>query len=287
MKPSKPLRSDIAWSNATSIGIHGHDLCNDLLGKVNFGDMAFLEVTGRLPKAPESRVFNALLVTLVEHGIVPSTLAARMTYAGAPEAMQAAVAAGLLGLGSVFVGSTEGAARMLEAALAPGANGSGSGSSGEEAELGKLADGIVQAHAEARHIVPGLGHPVHKPVDPRAVRLFQIAAEEGLSGRYVALMEEISRRASDRARKILPVNATGAIGALCCELGLTWQAARGFGVMARAVGLVGHLLEEARQPMAVEIWQRAEHEASEHIRGTFRKPDGHPQAGTAAGGEAA
>ena len=120
MRNPKPVRSDIAWSTADAIGIHGYDLCNDLMGEVNFGDMAFLSVSGRLPSANESRLFNAILVTLVEHGIVPSTLAARMTYTGAPEAMQAAVAAGLLGLGSVFVGSTEGAAKMLAAALPQG-----------------------------------------------------------------------------------------------------------------------------------------------------------------------
>ena len=267
MKPSKPLRSDIAWSNAEAIGIHGYDLCSDLLGTVNFGDMAFLSVTGRLPQANESRVFNALLVTLVEHGIVPSTLAARLTYAGAPEAMQAAVAAGLLGLGSVFVGSTEGAARMLEAALPRAEAGS------EPESLEVLAAQIVQEHTSAKRIVPGIGHPIHKPVDPRAVRLFQIAEEANLRGRYVALMEAVAQCASERSGKLLPVNATGAIGALCCELGLGWQAARGLGVMARAVGLVGHLLEEARQPMALEIWQRAEHEASEHIRGQFRNAE--------------
>ena len=117
---SGKLRSDIAWSNAEAIGVHGYDLCNDLIGRIDFGAMAFLVVTGRLPTDSEARLFNALLITLVEHGIVPSTLAARMTYAGAPESMQAAVAAGLLGLGSVFVGSTEDAARMLSEALTGG-----------------------------------------------------------------------------------------------------------------------------------------------------------------------
>lgn len=273
MKPSRPLRSDIAWSNATAIGIHGYDLCNELLGTVNFGDMAFLSVARRLPQARESRVFNALLVTLVEHGIVPSTLAARLTYAGAPEAMQAAVAAGLLGLGSVFVGSTEGAARMLETALPLAGAGASAQAGAEPESLQLLATRIVEEHASARRIVPGIGHPIHKPVDPRAVRLFDIAQEENLRGRYVALMEAVAQCASERSGKLLPVNATGAIGALCCELGLGWQASRGFGVMARAVGLVGHLLEEARQPMAVEIWQRADHEATEHMRGQFRSAE--------------
>ena len=257
----KPVRSDIAWSTADAIGVHGYDLCNDLMGEVNFGDMAFLSVSGRLPNANESRLFNAIQVTLVEHGIVPSTLAARMTYTGAPEAMQAAVAAGLLGLGSVFVGSTEGAAKMLAAALP-----SGSGA----AALPELAQTIVQSHRAQKRFVPGLGHPIHKPLDPRTLRLFAIAEQTGFKGRYVALMQQVSEAAGVAYGKPLPINATGAIGALCCELGLTWKVANGLGVMARAVGLVGHVLEEERQPMAMELWHRIEDEATAHNRGKLR-----------------
>jgi citrate synthase len=267
MTQTRDLRSDIAWSTPEAIGVHGYDLCNDLMGEVNFGDMAFLEVTGRLPAPAESRLFNAILVTLVEHGIVPSTLAARMTYAGAPEAMQAAVAAGLLGLGSVFVGSTEGAARMLSEALpavaqsAPGV---------PAAALPGLAQAIVEAHRAQKKIVPGLGHPIHKPTDPRTLRLFAIAQQTGFHGPYVALMQCVAEAASAAYGKPLPINATGAIGALCCELGLSWRVAPGLGVMARAVGLVGHVLEESRRPMAVQLWHRTEDEATQHLRGKFR-----------------
>src|SRR5687768_10303110 len=109
----KPIRSDIAWSNRERIVVRGKDLPGEIIGHLNLGDMAFLELTGRAPSAKESKVFNAMVVTLVEHGVTPSALVARLTYLGAPEAMQAAVAAGLCGLGSVFVGSTEGVAKML------------------------------------------------------------------------------------------------------------------------------------------------------------------------------
>ena len=262
------LRSDIAWSTPEAIGVHGYDLCSDLMGEVNFGDMAFLEVTGRLPDAKESRLFNAILVTLVEHGIVPSTLAARMTYAGAPEAMQAAVAAGLLGLGSVFVGSTEGSARMLAAALPQDAK-----DGKPETSLSELAREIVQSHREQKKIIPGLGHPIHKPVDPRTLRLFAIAQQTGFHGRYVELMQCVAEAAGAAYGKSLPINATGAIGALCCEMGLSWKVSHGLGVMARAVGLVGHVLEEAKQPMAMELWHRTEEEATQHSRGTLRRKD--------------
>ena len=226
------IRSDLGWSTRERITVRGKDLPGEILGNLNLGDMAFLELTGKIPDAKQSRLFNAMVVTLVEHGVTPSALAARLTYLGAPEAMQAAVAAGLCGLGSVFVGSMEGVARMLS----------------------------ENADVEGMKRVPGLGHPLHKPVDPRTVRLFEIARETGFYGKHCQRMEEIGRR------KNLVVNATGAIGALACELGLDWRAVKGLGVMARAVGLVGHLLEESRQPMAEAVWHQIEEQASRHLK---------------------
>jgi len=232
------IRSELGWSTRERITVRGKDLPGEILGTLNLGDMAWFELTGTAPNEKQSRLFNAMAVTLVEHGITPSALAARLTYLGAPEAMQAAVAAGLCGLGSVFVGSMEGAARLLSESI------------------GKTAKQIV---AENKRI-PGLGHPLHKPVDPRSVRLFAIGRETGYYGKYCELMEAIGKE------KNLVVNATGAIGALACELGLDWKIVRGLGVMARAVGLVAHILEETRDPMATEIWDRVDEEASQHLK---------------------
>ena len=234
----KQLKSDMGWSTVDRIVVRGKDLPGEILGSLNLGDMAFLQLTGRVPDAKESRMFNAIVVTLVEHGITPSAIVARLTYLGAPEALQAAVAGGLLGLGSVFVGSMEGVARILTDALANG----------------KDASTVL---AENKRM-PGLGHPIHKPVDPRTVRLFEIARETGHYGKYCRLMEEIAKTRG------ITLNATGAIGAIACELGLDWKIVKGLGVMARAVGLVGHILEETREPMAEEIWVRADEEASAH-----------------------
>ena len=240
MRQRKPIRSDLAWSTVDRIVVRGKDLPNEILGHLNLGDMAFLELTGRAPNENESKIFNAMVVTLVEHGVTPSALAARLTYLGAPEALQGAVAAGLLGLGSVFVGSMEGVARILSEAV----------------EKGKDAKTVL---AENRRM-PGLGHPLHKPLDPRSVRLFELARETGFYGKYCKLMEALA------TERNLTLNATGAIGALACELGLDWKIVKGLGVMARAVGLVGHILEETRLPMAEEIWHRVEDEASAHLR---------------------
>jgi citrate synthase len=234
------IRSELGWSTRDRIVVRGKDLPGEILGTLNLGDMAYFELTGKVPDAKQSKLFNAMAVTLVEHGVTPSALAARLTYLGAPEAMQAAVAAGLCGLGSVFVGSMEGCAKLLFDAV----------------REGKDAKAIVSEYKR----IPGLGHPLHKPVDPRTKRLFELARETGFYGRYCQLVEALGKE------KNLVVNATGAIGALACELGLDWRAVRGIGVMARAVGLVGHLLEEARQPMAETVWHQVEAQASEHLR---------------------
>jgi citrate synthase len=229
------------------------DLAGEIIGKVSLGDLAFLELKGRLPTPQESIVFNAVAVTLVEHGMTPSAIATRLTYFGAPESLQGAVAAGLLGLGDRFGGSIEGAARALQEALA-GAE--------EDADLRTIAGGIVKVHQAQKRVIPGLGHPIHKPIDPRTPRLFAVAAENGLSGRYVKLMELISVEAGVTFGRELPVNATGAIAALASELGIPWRVTRGLAVMARAIGLVAHIQEEIEDPTASEIWSRVEDEAS-------------------------
>ncbi len=217
---------------------------------------------GRLPTAEESKVFNAITITLVEHGMTPSTIAARLTYLGAPEALQAAVAAGLLGMGDRFGGPAEEVARMLQEALQD---------AGEDADLRTLAEGIVARQVEAKRPIPGLGHPIHKPVDPRTPRLFEVAAANGFSGRYVELIQVVAGEASRVLGRELTVNATGAIGAIASELGFPWQICRGLAVMARAVGLVGHLQEEQADPLAGEIWARVEDESSEHLKRPQRK----------------
>ena len=250
---SRKLKSGLGHSTPDQIFVRGHDLAADLIGKVSLGDFAFLELKGRLPNHHESVMFNALVVTLVEHGITPSTIAARLTYFGAPEALQAAVAAGLLGMGDRFGGSIEQAARMLQEAPAG-------------ADRREVARGIVAGYRSSKEVIPGLGHPIHKAADPRTTRLFALAEENGFHGPHVRLIELIAQKATAVYGRDLPVNATGAIAAIASEMEIPWRITRGLAIMARAIGLVAHLQEEMDEPMADEIWSRTETEAAQNPR---------------------
>ncbi|WP_417585719.1 citryl-CoA lyase [Pelagibacterium sp.] len=249
MTKQKTLRSNIARSTPSSVTIKGYDLCSDLLGVASLGDMAYLGMMDRLPDARESIMVNAMMVALVEHGITPSAIATRMTYAGAPEAMQAAIGAGLSGLGSNYVGSMENAARLLQEHL------------NRETNPQATAERIVSACRSDNRQVPGIGHSLHKPVDPRAVRLIEIARDQGFVGRYVETMEEVAHHAGRVLGKSLPMNATGAIAAIASEMGVPWKLVRGLGVAARAVGLLAHIKEEIENPIALTIKKRVQTEA--------------------------
>lgn len=256
------VRSDICWSDETSVTVLGRDLCQDVIGKVDLGGFAFLLLTERTPTDAEARLFNAALVSLVEHGITPSSMATRLTYLGAPESLQSAVAAGLLGLGDRFVGTIEGAARLV-----------GEGTETLLADTAEPTDDAVRATAdrlvgglrERGAHVPGVGHPIHTPVDPRAERLLDLADELGFPSLHGRLMRAIAAAASEATGRSLPVNITGAIGTTVVLLGVDRRIARGLGVIARTVGLVGHLREELNQPMATTLWRSTDAAATRHV----------------------
>ena len=246
----------MGFSTPDRIVVRGLDLVEDIIGKVPLGDVAWLEITGSLPTPQQSAVFNALMVTLVEHGMTPNAIATRLTYLGAPEALNAAVAAGLCGVGSTFAGTAENSARVMQEAL----------EGVTDPDLPPIAAEIVRSFRASGKPIPGLGHPVHKPIDPRSPRLFEVARQNGYHGKYCELIQLIAAEAERVSGKVLPVNATGAIGAIASELGLDWRICRGIAVMARAIGLVGHIAEEIRQPLAREIWERVDDEVGESLR---------------------
>jgi citrate synthase len=187
-------------------------------------------------------------------------LVSRLTILGAPESLQGAVAAGLLGLGNTFVGTMEGAARICAEYLPADPVDRGGLDAGA---ISALAAQVVADYRERGEPLPGIGHPVHKPVDPRAQKLLQISDQLNFDDAAPRLMTAVSVTASEARGKLLPLNVTGAIGALSNTLGLPFSAARGLGVMARAIGLVGHLLEERDSPLAASVWTRAERESTQ------------------------
>jgi citrate synthase len=252
-------RTWIGGATRDAITVAGRDLPADIMGKLTLTELAYLLVTRREPTPAQTRLLDAVLVSLADHGLTPSALAARLTYTGAPEAVQGAIAAGLLGAGSVFLGPAGDTAQFLFDAL----HADGAPADPDDARLARIAEAAVDARRAAGERVPGLGHPVHKDVDPRTPRLYAVAAEEGLLGPHLRLLEQVARVHEQRTGKHLPVNGAGAGGAALVDLGLPPSSARGVVLIARTAGLVAHLVDEAEQPIGLPLWLEVERRASE------------------------
>jgi len=219
----------------------------ELMGNVTFTEMMFMHVLGREPSPGEVKILDAVLVTLMEHGLTPSAIVARLTYHSAPEALQAAMAAGLLNVGSQFIGTMENAAKLLVEVL--------------EAEEGfdNAARRTIKDLRAAKQPFPGFGHHLHKPDDPRSPRLFEIAlAQEGIDGRYIDAIKRLSAMIDEELGRHLTINATGAVAAVLLEIGVEPEIMRGFAVVSRAGGLLAHIREEQESPTARHIWDVVE-----------------------------
>lgn len=245
MSPTQPGTAICTHTN-DAIYVRDKNLVDELIGELTFTQMMFFQIMGRTPNETETRVVDAVMVTLMEHGLTPSAIATRMVAMSAPEAMQAAVAAGLLGVGGQFVGTMEGAARCIE-------------------ELLQAPEGVAEAaRAMAEHYrdnglrLPGFGHNLHRPDDPRTPKLFAVAREAGVRGDCIAALQTLGEAVDAAYGRHLTINATGAIGALLLEIGVPWQIMRGFAIVTRAAGLVGHIKEEKENPAARTIWMAAE-----------------------------
>lgn len=246
--------TSIGRSDADSITLLGADLAGELMGHVGFGELAFWLVAGRRPTAGEVRVFEAVLVALADHGLTPSAIAARLTLTGAPESVQGALAAGLLGGGSRFLGTTEDCGRLLADALAsaPG------GPPADEADYDALAHRIVTQARAARRLLPGLGHPVHKIADPRTPVIIGLATEFGVYGAHLRLFEAIGRVHPPILGRTLPLNGAGVCGAALADLGFPVETLRGFALLARTAGLLGHIAEEQRRPIGPAVYDHVD-----------------------------
>src|SRR5438874_5277180 len=251
----------IGTSDATSIHLLGHDLAGELIGHIGFGELALWLATQQRPTPQQVRVFEAVLVSLADHGFTPTAIAARLTLFSAPDALQGAMAAGLLGGGSRFLGVTEDTGRFLAGVLA-----SVAGQLPEtEEQWDALARRAVTEQRAAGRFVPGLGHPVHKTVDPRTAVIIEIAEREGLRGPHLRLFEAIGRVHAEVLGRTLPLNGAGVAGAALADIGLPPELLRGVALLARAAGLLGHIAEELRSPIAPNIDRKSTRLNSSHV----------------------
>lgn len=231
----------ICESTTHTINVRGMDLAADLIGEVGFSRYFFFLVTGTMPDERQSSLLDAVLVAIAEHGLVPSNQAARMTLAAAPDSMQGAVAAGILGCGSVVFGSTEICGRFMIGVA-------------ERAEREGLAIcealrlGVTELRA-ARKTVPGFGHPQHSEGDPRALKLLALARKQGVAGRFVDMIEEMAVLVPEIYGRKLPINVSGAIPAVMLDAGFPVGALKGIPILARTASLIAHLHEEASNPI--------------------------------------
>ena len=256
--PSFP--TSLGTSSGTTITLLGQDLANDLMGNVSFGELSYWLITLRRPTPQQARLFEAVLLGLADHGFTPTAIAARLTYLSAPDAIQGALAAGILGGGSRFLGVTEDTGRFLAEVLAAAAQDAGARPADEQG-WDELARRAVADRAAAGGFVPGLGHPVHKAGDPRTPRIIGIARAEGLYGPHLALFEAIGRVHPEILGKRLPLNGAGVSGAALADLGLPVELLRGVVLLARCAGLLGHIAEEIRRPVADSIYRTVDRNA--------------------------
>ena len=249
-KSTQP-RSAICTSNEDTIVVRGNDLAHDLIGQVNFGDYFYLLLTGRRPDAAASQVLNATLVAIAEHGLVPSVQAARMTFAAAPDAMQGAVAAGLLGSGSVILGASETAGRLY-VEIEEEAKKSG--------DLRAAAKTVVAARRERKQAIAGYGHPEHKRRDPRVDARFGVSQRAGGGQRFVEIAKAVEAVIPEVIGKDLKLNVSGAIPAVLLGVGFPVAALRGVPMLARTASLIAHLNEEMNDPIGFALSYQATRE---------------------------
>lgn len=243
---ARKATSSICTYTEKQIFVRGRDLCADVIGKMSLGDFIYLLIMDTPPNAGERAIVEAALVTLAEHGFTPSVIAARLTYMGAPESLQGAVAAGLLGVGDQFVGTVEQVAPLLV-------------EMSEAADLRQAASAIVSRYREKKSLVPGFGQPHHKPDDPRSPALFAVGEKAGVDGKFVRALRVLGEEVDKSLGRHFTINAPAAIAALFLEIGIPAARMRGFVLISRCIGIVAHLAEEQTNPTGRVLWDEAAH----------------------------
>jgi citrate synthase len=234
--------SHICQAYPDRVEVRGRDLCGDLMGRLSFTEYFHLLLTGREPTEDQRYFLDLLLISIAEHGMMPTNVAARMTLAADPGSLQGALAAGILGGGPVILGTSEACALLLENARASGRD----------------PREIVEEIRAAEGKVPGFGHPVHKPVDPRAERILELADERGVSGQHVALARAFRDAVHQAWGKPLTMNVSMPIAAVLLDLGFATATVKAVPLLARTAGLLAHLAEEQQHPLGFLLAAKAE-----------------------------
>ncbi len=247
-RPGSPV-SSISQAHPDRVEVRGRDLCGDLMGRVSFTEYFHLLLTGDEPTADQRDFLDLLLVAIAEHGMTPTNVAARMTLAADPGSLQGAVAAGILGCGPVILGTAELCARLLEDGQARIAAG------GEPAAVAAELAAAVRAAGDK---LPGFGHPLHRPLDPRAERILELADARGVSGPHIALARALRDAAVEAWGRPLPMNVSMPIAAVMLDLGFPSRAVKAVPILARTAGLLAHLTEEQERPLGFLMANAAE-----------------------------
>jgi citrate synthase len=242
-----PSTTGICGYDPDTVSIRGKDLVTELMGKVGFTQMILFQLTGRVPEPRQVTILDAVLVTIMEHGLVPSAVVARLTHYGAPESVQGAIAAGLLGVGDRFAGTASECAEVL----APIA-------SVAKAKRPEVALATVRSYRERKRPIPGFGHTIHRTEDPRAKRLVEIVDAAGAQGDFVDALAELEKAVEKELGRKLVTNVSAAIGAALGEAGVPAKAVRGIVLTARCAGLAGHVYEEMNNSASQAMWDAAE-----------------------------
>lgn len=247
MRDDTPYETRLSTHDAESVTVRGRDLTSEVMGELDFGSAYYLLLTGAVPTPAEARLVNAMLASLMVHGTTPHAIATRLTLLSEPNSTQGAVASGLLGVGSRFAGAMERCAADLQAVA-------------DAPDVEAATRDLVADYRERGEPFSGIGHPEFDPVDPRAQRLFALAEDVDAAGEHVEVLRAVQAAFEEAIGRDLPINVTGAIGALASDLGLAPEAARGFAIVSRAGGLVAEVVEERESPIAMDVWQTVDDE---------------------------
>lgn len=235
----KPVtRIGTPTSDTSQIRMRGRDLLSDVLGRMTFSEAFYLIVVGKMLPPAKLPVFDACMIVLMDHGITPTAMVARLMADSLPGQPQIAIAAGTMMIGDKFVGTMTGMGQLLTDGVASGQ------------DLRTWARDLVASTVRDKKRIPGFGHPYYHPIDPRTVRLFDIAKAHGVDGPHIATVRMLDEELERASGKRLTLNVTGALGALLCELGFPPPAMRGLAVVSRAAGLLAHAMEESQQPIS-------------------------------------